>query len=322
MEKTRSLMKNQRNEIISRRPYTIVSGFLGAGKTTLINRLLKEPHGARLAVIVNEFGEIGLDGSLIRGGGENFVKMNNGCLCCALNEDLVATLMQLKTRDDFDAVVLETTGVAEPLPVAWAFQREGVAEAFRFAGIVTVADSLHFDGMIANAAETAIQIEQADYLYLAKTELAGEKLSARVADELVRMNPNARLVRDTDPDWVKLVFDTGGDAELGGRTPDAPTTGDSRRDHGADFASLSLNCTDSKIRRATVEEFLENLPKEVFRAKAIVNGDDGKPYAYHAVCGRVESYALKDRAGARAVVFVGRGFDGEKLRREWLALIR
>ena len=116
---------------------TILTGFLGSGKTTLLNALLTHKHGLRLAVVVNEFGAVGIDGALIEGG-ERFVELDNGCLCCSLNADLDKTLRELQARGGFDHLVIETTGMADPLPVAWAFAKPGLAPYFRVDAIVTV----------------------------------------------------------------------------------------------------------------------------------------------------------------------------------------
>ena len=113
----------------TRIPATVLGGFLGSGKTTLLNRLLRDRHGLRVAVIVNEFGEVGIDGAAITGAAQ-FVELDNGCLCCAINEDLQRTLRDLAARGGFDHLVLETTGLADPLLVGWTFSKESLIESY------------------------------------------------------------------------------------------------------------------------------------------------------------------------------------------------
>lgn len=295
------------------RPVYVISGFLGAGKTTLLNRLLKENHGRKFAVIVNEFGEIGLDGSLLEGT-QDFVKMDNGCLCCALNADLVETLENLKDRDDFDAVVLETTGVADPLPVAWTFFREQFEKSFRFGGIVTVVDALNFEKMNQEAMEVVLQIERADYIYLSKTKLVdGKKLGALKQLISEELNPNARQILDTDPDWLDLLFDFYSDLELKGEVHEHH-----QHDHGSAFSSIAISLKDKKMTLDQMEDCFEALPKQVFRAKAAFQDSQSrKHYIIHSVCGRVEFYEKEEGVSEPVAIFIGKGFD-EKLVKESL----
>ncbi|RYE85830.1 MAG: GTP-binding protein, partial [Oxalobacteraceae bacterium] len=140
---------------------TVLTGFLGSGKTTLLNALLAAPHGLRLAVIVNEFGAIGVDGALLQGDAQ-FVELDNGCLCCALNAELNDTLLALRDRGGFDHVIVETTGLADPLPVAWAFTKPGLSQCFRVDAIVTVVDAINGPHATALAPEAGVQVERAD----------------------------------------------------------------------------------------------------------------------------------------------------------------
>lgn len=288
-------------------PVYVISGFLGAGKTTLLNRVLTADHGRRFAVIVNEFGEVGLDGSLVEGT-QDFVKMDNGCLCCALNAELMETVEKLKNRDDFDAVILETTGVADPLPVAWTFFRERFAGYFRFGGIVTVADVLNFSRMNDEALEVVLQIERADYLYVSKTGAVPPAQVGAFEILLKDFNPNARLVRDTDPKWLDLLFDFGGDektlAELHGH----------HHDHAKKFDSVAVPLAGKAVRLSDMEDLFEALPKNVFRAKAAFkDADSGKTYVMHSVCGRVEFYETNLAIAEPVAIFIGKDFGAGDL---------
>jgi len=178
-------------------PVTVITGFLGAGKTTLLNRILTGNHGKRIAVIENEFGEIGIDHQLVIQSDEEIFELNNGCICCRVRGDLIRILAKLRQRKDkFDSVLIETTGMADPGPVAQTFfTDEEVKESFRLDGIVTVVDArhvgLHFDDM----REVREQIGFADVILLNKTDLVTpaelEKTEARIR----KMNPMAKIHR-------------------------------------------------------------------------------------------------------------------------------
>lgn len=162
-----------------RTPLTVLTGFLGAGKTTLLSQLVRRPELARTAVVVNEFGAVGLDHALIAGSSENIVLLDNGCLCCSVRGDLVQTLHDL-LRDraqgeclDFDRIVIETTGLADPTPILHTLMTEPLLSAFlRLDGIVTVIDSVHGMGQLSRHGESVKQAAVADRLVLSKTDLA------------------------------------------------------------------------------------------------------------------------------------------------------
>jgi G3E family GTPase len=184
----------------SRIPVTVLTGFLGSGKTTLLNRILSENHGQRIAVIENEFGEIGVDQELVINAEEEIFEMNNGCICCTVRGDLIRILGNLMTRrDKFDRIVLETTGLANPGPVAQTFfVDDGMRAKFALDGIVTMVDARHFDQQLEDSEETRTQIAFADVIVLNKTDLvSGADLD--VLERRVRaINALARIVR-ADP---------------------------------------------------------------------------------------------------------------------------
>jgi G3E family GTPase len=178
-------------------PVTVLTGFLGSGKTTLLNRILTEKHGKRIAVIENEFGEVGVDHELVIGAQEEIFETSNGCICCTVRGDLIRVLGQLlKRRDRFDYVIVETTGLADPGPVAQTFfVDEDLQEAFELDAIVTLVDAQHIGRQLANEAIVGDQIGFADVLLLNKCDTMPEAELARLERELRAMNGTAKLVR-------------------------------------------------------------------------------------------------------------------------------
>jgi G3E family GTPase len=163
-------------------PVTVLTGYLGAGKTTLLNRILSEPHGKKYAVVVNEFGEIGIDNDLVVGVDEEVFEMNNGCICCTVRGDLVRILDGLMRRKGkFDGIIVETTGLADPAPVAQTFfVDENVGRKTRLDAVVTVADAKWLKDRLQDAPEAKNQIAFADVILINKTDL----VSAAELDEV------------------------------------------------------------------------------------------------------------------------------------------
>jgi len=181
-------------------PVTVLTGFLGSGKTTLLNRILTESHGQRIAVIENEFGEIGVDQELVIDAEEEIFEMNNGCICCTVRGDLIRILGNLMTRrDKFDRIVLETTGLANPGPVAQTFFVDAaMRDQFALDGIVTLVDACHFDQQILNSEETTTQVAFADVIVLNKADLVSKEQLDALEQRVRGMNALARIVR-ADP---------------------------------------------------------------------------------------------------------------------------
>ncbi len=176
-------------------PVTVLTGYLGAGKTTLLNRILTEPHGQKFAVIVNEFGEIGIDNELIVGADEEVFEMNNGCICCTVRGDLIRIIENLmKRRDKFDAIIVETTGLADPAPVAQTFfMDQDVQNHARLDAVVTVADAMWLKDRLRDAPEAKNQIAFADVILLNKTDLVTPEQLREVEARIRAINPYAVL---------------------------------------------------------------------------------------------------------------------------------
>jgi len=180
-------------------PVTVLTGYLGAGKTTLLNRILSEQHGQRYAVIVNEFGEIGIDNDLVVGADEEVFEMNNGCICCTVRGDLIRIVEGLmKRKGQFDAIIVETTGLADPAPVAQTFfVDEDVQERARLDAVVTVADAKWLSDRLKDAPEAKNQIAFADVIILNKTDLVNAAELAEVEGRIRAINPYAKLHKTT-----------------------------------------------------------------------------------------------------------------------------
>jgi G3E family GTPase len=178
-------------------PVTVLTGYLGAGKTTLLNRILSEPHGKKFAVIVNEFGEIGIDNELVVNADEEVFEMNNGCICCTVRGDLVRIIDGLlRRKGKFDAIIVETTGLADPAPVAQTFfMDEAVGSKTKLDAVVTVADAKWLKDRLKDAPEAKNQIAFADVILINKTDLVSPAELTEVEARIRGINPYARLHR-------------------------------------------------------------------------------------------------------------------------------
>lgn len=230
-----------------RLPITLLTGFLGAGKTTMLNRLLSDPESGRIAVIVNEFGEIGIDGDLIMRRDEEMMELSNGCICCESKDDLVGALYSLykkrlgleKPQIQFDRIVIETTGLADPIPLAQLFFTDmNLSLTFRMDAIVTMVDLKHVVGQLTNSPEAEKQIAISDKIIFNKRDLVSEQEYARAVARVRTLNPLCPSLVTADavvrpPELLDLGLfnpiekEASIDAWLGG----AQTVSDDRRHH-------------------------------------------------------------------------------------------
>ena len=194
-------------------PVTILTGFLGSGKTTLLNRILSESHGLRIAVIENEFGEIGIDQDMVINADEEVFEMNNGCICCTVRGDLIRILNNLaRRRDKFDRIVLETTGLADPGPVAQTFfVDDDVRDEFNLEGIVTLVDAKHVEQHFGDSDEVMAQIAFADMIVLNKCDLVDDVQQSQLKERIGNLNKMAKILPAKMADVpIAKVLDIGG----------------------------------------------------------------------------------------------------------------
>ena len=271
-----------------RMPVALLSGFLGSGKTTLINALLRDPRMAGTAVAVNEFGEVPIDRDLIDHGADRTVVMANGCLCCNLAGDLDQAVMRLFARREsgdvpgFARLIIEPSGLADPAPIAQAILRNPVlSRAMRLEAIVTTVDCLFAAGQIACHPETGKQISLADHLVLTKSDLADDAAVADLRDTLRGLNPLApmHLARDGEVDARSLFpphFFDGSNNDPPSRSAFFADDGAGSGDHLAGIASASFSA-DHPLRWRAFETWLRALrighAEQLLRVKGILNID-------------------------------------------------
>ncbi|MBV8409713.1 MAG: GTP-binding protein [Alphaproteobacteria bacterium] len=293
-------------------PVTLVTGFLGSGKTTLINHILRNRGGVRAAVLVNELGEIGIDNELIVGAEGGMIELSNGCVCCSTNSDLVDAIARVLARPQpVDHLLVETTGIADPLPVALTFQRPEFRGALRLEAIVAVAEAEqfsleHFDGVAARS-----QLRHADAILVNKCDRAEAPQLAAIEAALRRLNPHARLLRTTYCDVaLPLILDV--DLFQPGRA-DAPDHGHLDSDGYVSFCFES----EQPLSARRFQAFLEGRPRELVRGKGFLwLAETGKRYEFHLIGDRftLEEDAV-DRPNRNRLVLIGRDLDREALQR-------
>jgi G3E family GTPase len=326
-------------------PVTVLTGYLGAGKTTLLNRILSEPHGRRYAVIVNEFGEIGIDNDLVVGADEEVFEMNNGCICCTVRGDLVRIIDGLmRRRSKFDAIIVETTGLADPAPVAQTFfVDENVGRKARLDAVVTVADAKWLQHRLKDAPEAKSQIAFADVILLNKTDLIPADELGEVEARVRGINPYARLHR-TKRCSVPLnevlgrnAFDLdrileiepeflGGDHdhhhEHGAHDHHRHDGGGLRHYHDEDMQSLALRSDrplDPDKFFPWVQGLVQKEGPDILRCKGILSfKDDGERFVFqgvHMILDGDHQRAWREGEKRESrIIFIGRRLPQERIR--------
>jgi G3E family GTPase len=262
-------------------PVTVLTGYLGAGKTTLLNRILTETHGKRYAVIVNEFGEVGIDNDLIVNADEEIFEMNNGCICCTVRGDLIRILEGLmKRRGKFDGIIVETTGLADPAPVAQTFLvDDDVRRNTKLDAIVTVIDAKHLLGEIERAHEAQEQIAFADVVLLNKTDLVSEPDIKTIEARIRSINPYAMIHRtercslDLEKVLDRKAFDLNRVLEF---EPDFLNEAHDH-EHDSHVKSLSLTTDTPLIPQKFlpwIQDVVQQFGPDILRLKGIMQFED------------------------------------------------
>jgi G3E family GTPase len=312
-------------------PVIILTGFLGAGKTTLLNRILTADHGRRIAVIVNEFGEVGIDHHLLLASDQEVVQMNNGCICCTVRGDLVRALFQLlQHRGGFDTVVIETTGLAEPAPVAQTlYADEAIRREFTLAGVITVVDAKHISGQIDATEEAREQISFADLLLLNKTDLSTPQELDAIEKKIGDLNGIANICRSRNADIdLSTVFELG-HADLAQRIEGAVAAHRSGHHHHLHVSTVCIvepgDLDGLKVSmwfRSLIAEFGPDL----LRMKGILNlRGDPDQFLFQGVQlefeGRPGRAWAADERRINRLVFIGRKLDREKITNGFLECV-
>jgi G3E family GTPase len=331
-------------------PVTVLTGYLGAGKTTLLNRILSEPHGKKYAVIVNEFGEIGIDNDLVVGADEEVFEMNNGCICCTVRGDLIRIIDGLMRRKGkFDAIIVETTGLADPAPVAQTFfVDDAVGKKTKLDAVVTVADAKWLNERLKDAPEAKNQIAFADVILVNKADLVEPGQLREVEMRIRAINPYAR-VHITERCQVPLLEVLGRNAfdldrileiepaflEVDGRDHhdghdhhDHGHHHDHRHHHGLkhyhdeDMQSLSLKTekvVDPDKFFPWVQDLVAKDGPNILRTKGILSfKDDPERFVFQGVHMILDGdhqrpWGETEKRESR-IVFIGRNLDEDKIR--------
>ncbi|HWB61353.1 MAG TPA: GTP-binding protein [Chthoniobacteraceae bacterium] len=306
-------------------PATILTGFLGAGKTTLLNFILDQQHGYKFGIIVNEVGAIGIDGQLVENSKEEVVQMNNGCVCCTVRKDLVKGIQQLLKRGGFDYLLIETTGVADPGPVAQTFMNIPQLQQYvRLDSIITVVDSEQIHKQMKETETAREQVAMADFVLLNKTDLVTPAQLDVLEGEVRELNPHTRIFR-TNQSQVNLkqlldmnAFDVDHKLAVDPKFLDEYQEGR----HHDDIVSHAFEF-DQPFEVEKLEGFVQRLSEEekVFRSKGIVwIAQNPRRAVFHGVNNRFTIYWdrlwNKDETRKSQLVFIGKGLQKEKIGRQ------
>lgn len=326
------------SEVDTRVPVTVVTGFLGSGKTTLVNYILSENHGKRIAVIENEFGEIGIDDALVIDAEEEIFEMNNGCICCTVRGDLIRILGTLmKRRDKFDYILVETTGLADPAPVAQTFfVDEEIRAQLRLDAIVTVVDAKHLALHLFEEKEEGIEneaLEQlafADRVLINKVDLVNEEELLLVEKQIRSVNAGASLVRTqmskVDLDWVlnARAFELSRVLEV-----DPQFLEESEHVHDQSITSVGIE-VDGPVDLDKINDWLGWLLREkgteIFRMKGIlnINGSENR-FVFQGVHmlfdGQPDRAWRADETRVNKMIFIGRNLDRDELNSRFRACL-
>lgn len=312
-------------------PVTLVTGFLGAGKTTLLNHVLDSADERRFAVIENEFGDLGIDSDLVGASAEAVFALNEGCVCCTVRDDLVELFDRLAAQvADFDHVIIETSGLADPGPVMKVFELARIRAAFRLDGVVTVVDAHHVESDLRDTETCAEQITYADLLVLNKADRLGESRLRSLEARLAALNPLARLVRT-----VQARVPVRDVLQLGGRDFKANVVHEQTRPdghshhHDETIASVGVEA-GGDMNVDLLDRWLGSLVRrhdlELLRMKGVLAvPGQSRRFVFHgvrAVVDVVPGPPWGEETRRNRAVFIGRGLDPSMLESGFLACVQ
>ncbi len=328
-------------------PVTVLTGYLGAGKTTLLNRILTHEHGKKVAVIVNEYGEIGIDNQLVVDTDEEIFEMNNGCICCTVRGDLIRIITNLmRRRDKFDHLVIETTGLADPAPVIQTFfMDEDMQSQTQLDAVVTVVDAKHIQ-QHWDAEEAVEQIAFADVILLNKTDLVEPPQLEQLEQRIRSINALAKIYRtqNSEIEMSRLLgvkaFDVSRALELdpdflGDAAQDSHEHGHEHEHHHHEHqhdqtvgsvAIVETGAVNEKKLNQWLDHLLQTQGSDIFRMKGILNiADDNRRFVFQGVHmlfdGRPDR-PWKDSDNRRnELVFIGRNLNEAQLREDFRACL-
>jgi G3E family GTPase len=305
-------------------PVTILTGFLGAGKTTLLNYILKQNHGYKFAVIVNEVGKIGIDGALIEKTDDDILELSNGCLCCTVRKDLVKGVQSLLKKGGFDYLLIETTGIADPGPVAQTFLNIPQLQQFvRMDSIITVVDAEQIEKQMKETETAREQVAMADFLLLNKTDLVSEEQLVRVEAKARELNPHATIFRTNQSQAnLKEILDMNAfnvDQKL---TVDPEFLNELQNRHHHDIESFSFEF-DRPFNVEKFEFFVQKLSEKekVYRSKGFLAiAGNPRRAIFHGVNNRFtimwDRLWEKDEVRKSQLVFIGKELKDTAIRAE------